>query len=383
MIAALAACCFCVSARAIIVYTSDEGKERQLYSVEPGGTPVQLTKKDSPDLLRVYNMFPALSNDGSRLAYASFRVYTDEGLRLWKQWNGKAIYPQEEFYLYFYSYFPTSTYFTRHKSLNWNIFMKDLKTGRERKISNFLWNEYEPQFMSRGSDILYVLTAETSTFVLRGSKSGKSFKQVTLKNNQAIHPQLSPDGRKLVYQSFQSGNWDLFTLTMGELPSQRVETRMTATSNVSELFPRWTPDGKSIYYLSDSASARFYDLFLMNVATREITQVTKRERIGADDLISPNGDKFAYTAELRWGRSLFVINKDGTGKKMLSLPAESAYFPVWSPDGKRIAFLSDAGGRATGKKVKRQIFLYVVNADGTGRAAVVQKPCYLSPIVWR
>lgn len=382
MLAALFATLVCASARAAIIYTSDEGKERHLYSVEPGGTPVQLTKKDSSDLLRVYDMFPAVSADGTRLAYASYRVYTDEGLRLWKQWNGKAAYPNEEFYLFFYSYFPSRTYFTRHKSLNWNVFMMDLKTGKERKISNFLWDEYEPQFMSRGTDIIYVLTAETSAFVLRGSKSGKSFKQIVLKNNQAIHPQISPDGRKLLYQSYQTGNWDLFTMAMADLPSGRIETRLTATSNVSELFPRWSPDGKSIYYLADGQSSRFYDIYLMDIETKEKKQLTNRERVGADIIMSPGGDKLAFTADQGRGRALFVVNKDGTGKKKLTATTESAYFPAWSPDGKRLAFLSDAAGQTTGPKTKKKVQLYVVNVDGTGRAVAVKKPVYLSPIVW-
>jgi len=363
-----------VSSRAAIIYTSDEGKERHLYSVEPGGKPVQLTKKDSPDLLRVYNMYPAVSSDGSRIAYASYRVYVDEGLRQWKQWNGKPVYPTEEFYIYFYSYFPTRTYYTRHKSLNWNIFMKDLKTGRERKISNFLWDEYEPQFLSRGSDILYVLTAETSTFLLRGSKSGKSFKQITLKNNQAIHPQISPNGRTLVYQSYQAGNWELYTLTMGELPSRRLETRLTATTDVSELFPRWAPDGNSIYFIANSTGANVFDLYTMKLETKETKRLTEHASVGADSVMSPKGDKIAFVADIGWHRGLFVINTDGKEKKMLSQQNESVLFPVWSPDGKRVAFLSDTGNN----KAK----LYVVNADGTGRTLVVDKPCSPSPFVW-
>lgn len=373
-VAAAAALFLCARARAEIVFTSDEGKQRQLYSVAPGGKPVQLTKKDDKDLLVEYNVFPAISKDRQFLAYTSYRVYTDEGLRLWKQWNGKPLYPNEEFYLYFYSYFPTSTYFTRHKSLNWNVFMKDLKTGKERKLSNFLWDEYEPQFMSRGSDLLYVLTAEKSTFVLRGSKSGKSFKQVTLKGNQAIHPQLSPDGRMLVYQSYQNGNWEIYTMRMADLPSGRIETRLTRTSSVYELFPRWTPDGKSVYFMANSVGRSFYDLYLMDVKTMEKRRVTDHASVGADFIMSPSGDRVAYTAVKKRGRALYVVGTDGKNTKLLSAANEEAYFPAWSPDGKRIAYLS----RTTGNKVR----LYTVGVDGTGRTKVADTQCSLSPIIW-
>jgi len=362
------------AAGAQIVFTSDEGSERHLYSVDPDtGQVRQITVNEEEDLKVVYNIHPAVSRDGKWMAYASYRIYEDEGLRQWKQWNGDPLYPSEEFFYYFYAYFPTRTYFTRHKSLNWNIYMWDLTTGRERKISNFLWQEAEPQFMSRGTDILYSLTAEKSTFLLRGSKSGKSFKQITLSDNQAMHPQISPDGRYLVYQSYRGGTWDIFKLKMAELPSEREETRLTGTTWVYELYPRWSPDGKEIYYIANTPGRDRFDIYRQSIKDGAKYKITENERIGPDYRISPAGDKIAFVTGAKRMGELYVIDADGMNRVRISARGRKAMNPAWSPDGMRLAFISrdEAGYR-----------LYVSGADGSGREMIYDQPCSPSPVVW-
>jgi Tol biopolymer transport system component len=53
---------------------------------------------------------------------------------------------------------------------------------------------------------------------------------------------------------------------------------------------------------------------------------------------------------------IYKINADNTGKT--SLVSEKAFWPIWSPDGKRIVY-NRAGG------------IYLVNADGTGKVRLV------------
>lgn len=54
---------------------------------------------------------------------------------------------------------------------------------------------------------------------------------------------------------------------------------------------------------------------------------------------------------------IFIINADGTGQRRIDHPTSDDLFPVLSPDGTRIAYLSDAA-------------IHVMNADGTGAVRI-------------
>lgn len=89
----------------------------------------------------------------------------------------------------------------------------------------------------------------------------------------------------------------------------------------------------------------------------------------ASAAVAPNG-QIAYVS---WGPStipfgppeqqdIWVMNEDGTGAVNVTDTSDVDEFsPVWSPDGTRIAFISDSFTRT----------LSVMNADGTGRTEII------------
>ena len=74
---------------------------------------------------------------------------------------------------------------------------------------------------------------------------------------------------------------------------------------------------------------------------------------------SPDGSRLAFSAvTTSWddGYRIFVINADGTDTRQLETGGDGDLYPVWSPDGLRIAFASERDGNSD---------IYVMQVDGT------------------
>jgi len=200
-----------------------------------------------------------------------------------------------------------------------------------------------------------------------------------------VGPALSPDGKTIVFTAIG----DLWQLSAGKL------TQLTRDQFV-EIDPAWAPDGKSIVYASDKNGTM--ELWFRDMTAGIERALTKNEGGAALPSWSPNGSEIVYqvqrglgteirgidvasgtvrrikpnlfqpskasfnadgsviavsalrpnSARYREGRSdILYFNRDGTGDRWLVPPSgrgigsRGADGPMWSPDGRRIAFVQD------------------------------------------
>ena len=184
----------------------------------------------------------------------------------------------------------------------------------------------------------------------------------------------SPNGKKIAFSARSAGEryLDIYVINA----SRTGETNLTRTKASSEGAPSWSSDSNRIAYLrgSDPSGEIYNDIYVMNSdgtsQTRliEATDTKNFEVRFESPAWSPDGEKIAFmrTTSVDFVNSspssavpatgpsgLYVMRPDGTGLRKLSKEMPYAQSPLWSPEGKKIAF------SGTGEKK------YVVNVGGT------------------
>jgi TolB protein len=109
------------------------------------------------------------------------------------------------------------------------------------------------------------------------------------------------------------------------------------------LSPAWTPDGRSLAYVSfEQGNSAIY---MQDVATGARELISSGPGINGAPAFSPDGSKMALTLS-RTGNPEIFVRDMATGRtdqvtQHWSIDTE----PAWSPDGRYLYFTSDRGGR--------------------------------------
>jgi TolB protein len=135
--------------------------------------------------------------------------------------------------------------------------------------------------------------------------------------------------------------------------------------------PNWSSDGKWIVYATAKGDEGYWDIYKYAVDKGETVQITHSEAGDLEPVWSPDGKHIAFIrylpekCENDCDVELFVMNSDGSGEiRLTDHPGVDAY-PVWSPDSKRIAFLSQR---------EDNLDIYVINWDGSGLKRLTDDP---------
>ena len=150
-------------------------------------------------------------------------------------------------------------------------------------------------------------------------------------------PVVPKNAEEIVIFSFEEdGNAHLFTYIPGKMPL----TRITA-GDWDDITPSPSPDGEKIAFASNRRG--FWDLYLLELTSGDITQLTDTPEYEGAPTWSPDGAFMAYESYENENLNIVVGPADDPQNDTVGLTTSPAaeHSPAWAPDGRHIAFISD------------------------------------------
>lgn len=182
-------------------------------------------------------------------------------------------------------------------------------------------------------------------------QDGANVRYLSNGKDLVLTPRFSPSRQEITYMSFAGDRPRVYLLQL-ETGQQELVGNFPGMT----IAPRFSPDGQKVVMslLQDDGSANIYT---MDLRSRTTTRLTSSQAIDTSASYSPDGSKIVFESDRGGRQQIYVMGADGSNPQRISFGNGSYSTPVWSPRGDLIAFTKQSGG---------QFSIGVMKTDGSG-----------------
>ncbi len=231
-----------------------------------------------------------------------------------------------------------------------SLFIKDLASGEEQKLTESEHDDIQPAWSPDGNTILFVRGRQRNVKLEPGDVFGffidgdiwaidvASKKETRLVEN-AFNPEYSPDGKRIAFDASLAGPRRIWSVDrLGHNPQQLTSDSSEGTWHVR---PRWSPDGNRLVFQNIERTK--FDVRVVDLASGSYHWVTNDAVQDLNPVWSPSG-RFIYFSSYRggginiWRASVMQTGSLAGPLQQLTIGAGQDVEIAISPSGKRIAF---------------------------------------------
>ncbi|MBN1430502.1 MAG: PD40 domain-containing protein [Anaerolineae bacterium] len=200
--------------------------------------------------------------------------------------------------------------------------------------------------------------------VSRDDLCGPGAKKLTDNSANNRGPVWSPDGRLIAFRSQASGNRDIYMMKANGTGVTQLTTDLA-----NDYSPAWSPDGERIAFVSERDGNP--EIYVMDADGSNQLRLTHNHGVDYYPAWSPDGKWIAFYSRRDLNTDIYLLDTEcidepencDVGQLRLTNDPAYDYEPTWSPDGSRIAFVSERDGNPE---------IYIMNADGTDKRRLTE-----------
>jgi len=258
--------------------------------------------------------------------------------------------------------------FTSTRDGNSEIYVMNPNGSGQTRLTFDKAEDIDPAWSPDATRIAFVHDGQICVI----SPDGSTVKVLNSTGNHR-RPSWSPDGKLIAFDSITDKAGvvrDIFIMKANGTDQTRITT---AGDDESNFAPAWSPDGRSIAFACGATDADGVGgICVMSPDGTGIQALTANHGPDIDPAWSPDGRKIVFERKVEvFRRDVMIMNADGSELQKIAngtkdIPTSQAH-PVFSPDGKRIAFGSDP-------LIDDNTNILTMDPDGSNQSALTQNP---------
>lgn len=306
--------------------------------------------------------FPAWSPDGRYIAFCRYNSKNEGGIYVVPALGGaehRLPTPSLSWYDWaeFLDWSPDGKYLVYVDKHTWTLFLvgADNPDDKRQLTTSTGQAELNPRFSPDGKTVAFLRSAEglgRDIFLVR--TAGGEPKPLTFDNVIIRGLDWTPDGAYIVFSSDRlSGQGRLW-----KVAASGGQPEPLPVGQGGAYFPSLSRDGRRLAYTQADANTNIWRYEVPRTTGRSAppTKLIASTGGNIDPQYSPDGKRIVFVSSRAGSREIWVCDSDGSNPRQLtSFGGAHVGVPVWSPDGREILFYATPEGRAG---------MYVVSEEG-------------------
>ena len=242
----------------------------------------------------------------------------------------------------------------------YNFRNRESKTLKLKNLEGFVWSP-------DGKEILFNnLSSGDERGIFKMNSDGTNPKKIIEEGSDLISYSWSPDSKYIVYSNF-------FEIFKADRNGKNKTKLLEEEEGVFPHEPVWSPNAEKIVFVKNPTPGAEMKLYIMNLDGSEIKRITDFEDYIREitPVWSPDGKFIAfeiYDSKKKGRTNIAIANLETKETKILTTDGGAA--PAWSPDSTSLVYISGKGK------------ITIINIESEKKKIVVSAPGTVHKVLW-